>query len=101
MFIVEALDLFTRMVQRSGVQLQLGDATSIVMLSACGAVGAFDFGRKVHSFVQDGGGDFGESILVFNALVESILVKTSDGIGSLRTREFSTSSELPLSSATN
>jgi len=62
----EALDLFTRMVQ----QLQPDDATLAVTLSACGAIGALDFGRKVHSFVRDGVNSFGESISVFNALVD-------------------------------
>ncbi|KEH32838.1 PPR containing plant-like protein [Medicago truncatula] len=32
--------------------------------------GALEFGRKVHSFVRDGVNSFGESISVFNALVE-------------------------------
>jgi hypothetical protein len=46
------------------------DATLAVTLLACGAIGALEFGRKVHSFVRDGVNSFGESITVFNALVE-------------------------------
>lgn len=61
----EALDLFTRM------QLQPDDATLVVILSACGAIGALDFGRKVHFFIRDNiNNNLGESISVFNALVD-------------------------------
>ncbi|OIV93228.1 hypothetical protein TanjilG_27407 [Lupinus angustifolius] len=42
----EALNLFTRMLQR---QVQPDDATLVVILSACGAIGALDFGRWIHS----------------------------------------------------
>ncbi|XP_058722019.1 pentatricopeptide repeat-containing protein At1g59720, chloroplastic/mitochondrial-like [Vicia villosa] len=62
----EALDLFTRM----QLQLQPDDATLVVILSACGAIGALDFGRKVHLFIRDNINNLGESISVFNALVD-------------------------------
>ncbi|KAL5078472.1 hypothetical protein RYX36_017456 [Vicia faba] len=62
----EALDLFTKM------QLQPDDATFVVILSACGAIGAFHFGRKVHLFIRDNTStnNFAESITVFNAVVD-------------------------------
>ncbi|KAI5440340.1 hypothetical protein KIW84_010009, partial [Lathyrus oleraceus] len=66
----EALDLFTRMLRHGGMQLQPDDATLVVTLSACGAIGALDFGRKVHLFIRDSIINFGESISVFNALVD-------------------------------
>lgn len=68
----EAIDLFTKMVQQqhNGMELQPDHATLVVTLSACGAIGSLDFGRKVHSFVRDGVNSFGESISVFNALVD-------------------------------
>lgn len=46
----EALHLFTRMIQRG---MQPDDATLVVTLSACAAIGALDFGRKIHSFIRD------------------------------------------------
>ncbi|KAI4343896.1 hypothetical protein L6164_011191 [Bauhinia variegata] len=46
----QALDLFRRMVQ-SGIQPD--DATLVVTLSACAAIGALDFGRQIHSCIKD------------------------------------------------
>lgn len=67
----QALDLFTRMLH-SGIQPD--DATLVVTLSACGAIGALDFGRWVHcSFLHDTTAHLGEtesSTMVFNALVD-------------------------------
>ncbi|GAU22226.1 hypothetical protein TSUD_227620 [Trifolium subterraneum] len=34
------------MMQHGGMELQPDDATFVVTLSACGAIGALDFGRK-------------------------------------------------------
>ncbi|MCI28932.1 pentatricopeptide repeat-containing protein, partial [Trifolium medium] len=66
----QALDLFARMLQHSGTELQPDDATLVVTLSACGAIGALDFGRKVHSFIRDSTNNLGECISVSNALVD-------------------------------
>ncbi|KAL1356324.1 hypothetical protein HN51_008331 [Arachis hypogaea] len=61
----EALELFTRMVD-AGVQPN--DATLVVTLSACGAIGMLDFGRRVHDFVQETGLD--EVTEVSNSLID-------------------------------
>ncbi|TKY53822.1 Pentatricopeptide repeat-containing protein [Spatholobus suberectus] len=45
----EALHLFTRMLQS---RTRPDDATLVVTLSACGAIGALDFGRRIHSLIQ-------------------------------------------------
>ncbi|CAJ2638420.1 unnamed protein product [Trifolium pratense] len=66
----QALQLFARMLQHSGTELQPDDATFVVTLSACGAIGALDFGRKVHSFIRDSTDNLGECISVSNALVD-------------------------------
>ncbi|KAK7284355.1 hypothetical protein RJT34_19100 [Clitoria ternatea] len=60
-----ALDLFTRML-KSG--LQPDDVTFVVALSACGAIAALDFGRWIHSLIQDT--KLGVSISVNNSLVD-------------------------------
>ncbi|KAK7321784.1 hypothetical protein VNO77_32722 [Canavalia gladiata] len=61
----EALDLFTRMLQNG---MQPDDATLVVTLSACGAIGALDFGRWIHSLIQDT--KLGESTSVYNSLID-------------------------------
>ncbi|XP_061344856.1 pentatricopeptide repeat-containing protein At4g21065-like [Gastrolobium bilobum] len=61
----QALELFTRMLQ-SGMQPD--DATLVVTLSACGAIGALDFGRWIHSCIQDT--NLGETTSVANSLVD-------------------------------
>ncbi|GAU22227.1 hypothetical protein TSUD_227630 [Trifolium subterraneum] len=66
----QALDLFARMMQHGGMELQPDDATFVVTLSACGAIGALDFGRKVHSFIRDSTNYLGGCISVSNALVD-------------------------------
>ncbi|XP_057447359.1 pentatricopeptide repeat-containing protein At4g21065-like [Lotus japonicus] len=62
----EALDFFTRMVQ-SGMRPD--DATFVVTLSACGAMGALAFGRWVHSCIQRAT-YLGEITSVSNSLVD-------------------------------
>ncbi|XP_073227034.1 pentatricopeptide repeat-containing protein At1g59720, chloroplastic/mitochondrial-like, partial [Cicer arietinum] len=67
----QALDLFPRMMQcNNDMQFQPDDATFVLTLSACGAIGELDFGRKIHAFVKDSSTDVGESIPVSNALVD-------------------------------
>ncbi|RDY09995.1 Pentatricopeptide repeat-containing protein, partial [Mucuna pruriens] len=61
----EALHLLTRMLH-SGMQPD--DATLVVTLSACGAIGALDFGRQIHSLIQHT--MFGESTSVSNSLID-------------------------------
>ena len=61
----EALELFTRMVDSA---MQPDDATFVVTLAACGAIGALDFGRRVHDGVQGTG--LGEITKVSNSLVD-------------------------------
>ncbi|WJX30369.1 hypothetical protein P8452_18919 [Trifolium repens] len=66
----QALHLFARMLYHSGMELQPDAATLVVTLSACAAIGALDFGRKVHSFIRDSTNNLGECISVSNALVD-------------------------------
>ncbi|KAG7023204.1 Pentatricopeptide repeat-containing protein, chloroplastic/mitochondrial, partial [Cucurbita argyrosperma subsp. argyrosperma] len=61
----EALALFLQMLQ-SGVEPD--EATLVVTVSACSALGALDFGRWVHSHVKDN--DRGKTIAVFNSLID-------------------------------
>ncbi|KAI9117473.1 hypothetical protein K1719_011639 [Acacia pycnantha] len=61
----EALHLFTRMLQ-SGMQPD--DATLVVTLSACAAIGALDFGRQIHSCIRDT--DVANITSVCNSLVD-------------------------------
>lgn len=60
----EALDLFLRMLQ-SGMKPD--DATFVATLSACSSLGELDFGRWVHSYIDNTG--FGNIISVSNSLV--------------------------------
>lgn len=60
----EALDLFLRMLQRG---TQPDDATFVATLSACSSLGALDFGRWVHSYIDNIG--FGSIVSVSNLLV--------------------------------
>ncbi|KAK4257202.1 hypothetical protein QN277_006821 [Acacia crassicarpa] len=61
----EALHLFNRMLQ-SGMQPD--DATLVVTLSACAAIGALDFGRQIHSCIRDT--DVANITSVCNSLVD-------------------------------
>ncbi|KAG4383103.1 hypothetical protein GLYMA_13G001700v4 [Glycine max] len=63
----QALHLFRRMLQ-SGVQPD--DATLGVTLSACGAIGALDFGRRIHSSLIQQHAKLGESTSVSNSLID-------------------------------
>lgn len=64
----EALNLFTRMLQSGGIQPD--DATLVVTLSACGAVGALEFGSWIHhSWIKDST-NLGEITSVCNSLVD-------------------------------
>ncbi|XP_027339496.1 pentatricopeptide repeat-containing protein At1g59720, chloroplastic/mitochondrial-like [Abrus precatorius] len=45
-----ALGIFIRMLQTG---MQPDDASLVVTLSACGAIGALDFGRWIHSLIQE------------------------------------------------
>ncbi|KAF7806207.1 pentatricopeptide repeat-containing protein [Senna tora] len=60
----EALQLFTRMVQ-SGIQPD--DATLVVTLSACAAIGALEIGRYIHSCIRNT--DLADITSVCNSLV--------------------------------
>ncbi|PON36768.1 Tetratricopeptide-like helical domain containing protein [Parasponia andersonii] len=60
----EALDLFLRMLKSS---TQPDDATFVVTLSACSTMGALDFGRWVHSYINNT--RFGNVISVLNSLI--------------------------------
>ncbi|XP_028753642.1 pentatricopeptide repeat-containing protein At4g21065-like [Neltuma alba] len=61
----EALHLFTRMIQNG---IQPDDATLVVTLSACAAIGALDFGRQIHSCIR--GTDLADITPVCNSLVD-------------------------------
>lgn len=61
----EALDLFLLM-QRSGVEPD--EATLVVTLSACSALGALDFGRWVHSCINHT--SLGDVVSVCNSLID-------------------------------
>jgi pentatricopeptide repeat protein len=61
----EALDLFLRMLQ-SGVEPD--EATLVVTLSACSALGALDFGRWVHSCINHT--SLGDTVSVSNSLID-------------------------------
>lgn len=61
----EALQLLTRMV-KSGVQPD--DATLVVALSACAAIGELEFGRQIHSWIR--GTDLADITSVCNSLVD-------------------------------
>ncbi|XP_038880037.1 pentatricopeptide repeat-containing protein At4g21065-like [Benincasa hispida] len=61
----EALGLFLQMLQ-SGVEPD--EATLVVTVSACSALGALDFGRWVHSHVKRN--DKGKTIAVLNSLID-------------------------------
>lgn len=61
----EALDLFLQMLQ-SGVEPD--EATLVVTVSACSALGALDFGRWIHSHVNSN--DRGKTTAVFNSLID-------------------------------
>lgn len=61
----EALGLYLQMLQ-SG--LQPDEATLVVTVSACSALGALDFGRWVHSHVRRNGR--GKTIAVFNSSID-------------------------------
>ncbi|XP_029127028.1 pentatricopeptide repeat-containing protein At1g59720, chloroplastic/mitochondrial-like [Cajanus cajan] len=63
----QALHLFARMLQ-SGVLPD--DATFVVTLSACGAIGALDFGRRIHSIIRNTELGGSESTLVSNSLID-------------------------------
>ncbi|KAL2322411.1 hypothetical protein Fmac_026790 [Flemingia macrophylla] len=63
----DVLRLFARMLQ-SGVQPN--HATFVVTLSACGTIGALDFGRRIHSLVFDTEFGESESISVSNSLID-------------------------------
>lgn len=63
----QALHLFRRMLQ-SGVQPD--DATLGVTLSACGAIGALDFGRRIHSSLIQQHTKLGESTSVSNSIID-------------------------------
>ncbi|XP_022135209.1 pentatricopeptide repeat-containing protein At2g02980, chloroplastic-like [Momordica charantia] len=61
----EALGLFFRMFQ-SGIEPD--EATLVVTVSACSALGALDSGRWVHSHVKHN--DRGKTVAVFNSLID-------------------------------
>jgi pentatricopeptide repeat protein len=61
----ESLDLFLRMLQ-SGVEPD--EATLVVTLSACSALGALDFGRWVHSCINHT--SLGDIVSVSNSLID-------------------------------
>ncbi|KAM1026197.1 hypothetical protein ACFX13_039874 [Malus domestica] len=60
----EALDLFLQMVN-SGTEPD--DATVVLTLSACSTLGALDFGRRVHSFINRL--NLSSSVTVTNSLI--------------------------------
>lgn len=61
----EALELFIRMLQNG---IQPDDATLVVTLSACAAIGALYFGRQIHSCIR--GTDLADITSVCNSLVD-------------------------------
>ncbi|GAV85229.1 PPR domain-containing protein/PPR_2 domain-containing protein [Cephalotus follicularis] len=61
----EALDLFLRML---GTGIEPDEATLVVTLSACSTLGALDFGRWVHSGIENT--SIGEVVSVSNALID-------------------------------
>ncbi|CAL9031312.1 unnamed protein product [Prunus brigantina] len=61
----EALDLFLRLLQ-SGVEPD--EATVVVTLSACSTLGALDFGRWVHSCIDQV--NLGDIVTVSNSLID-------------------------------
>lgn len=63
----QAHHLFCRMVQNG---LQPNDATLVVTLSACGAIGALDFGRRIHSSLIQQHTKLGESTSVSNSIID-------------------------------
>ncbi|CAJ1966954.1 unnamed protein product [Sphenostylis stenocarpa] len=62
----QALHLFARML-RSG--LQPDHATLVVILSACGAIGALDFGRRIHSSLVQQHTKLGDNTSISNSLI--------------------------------
>lgn len=61
----EAIELFLRMGRRG---MEPDDATLVVILSACSALGALDFGRWVHSCIDNTGMD--SMVSVSNSLID-------------------------------